>query len=243
MTYISFFRNTTNYLCDDMEKCNHIKAEQLNNFKTLDAKAFQKTIAGSESLFFPKDTIVFEENQQLNKLYCIKKGACKFSTLDKTGQEHILRFLGEGDIMGKRSIISNEGAKVSATALTDTIVCSIDKSDILENIKVNTTFCNDLLNALVEDVNINEHTRIIFCVHKGMKQRLASLLIYLSEKFGQDDKGKLLIQIKREDMAAVLGTSQEYIINLLARFKALGLLGVQGRNLILSSKDELAKLI
>ena len=76
-----------------------------------------------------------------------------------------------------------------------------------------------LLDALIEDANINDHTRIIFCVHKGIKQRLAQLLLYLLEKYGMDTDGKLLLRLKREDMAAVLGTSQEYIINLIKTFK------------------------
>lgn len=226
-----------------MEKCSQIRAKQLRDFKSLDNKALEKILASSESITLPKGSVVFTENQHLNKLYCIKEGACKFSTVDNAGQEHILRFLGQGDIMGKRAILSNRGAKVSATTLTETKLCCIDKDGILENLKSNTEFCNDLLNALIEDINTNEHTRIIFCSHKGIKQRLASLLLYLAEKYGQDETGKILLKIKREDMASVLGTSQEYIINLLAKFKDKDLLTVKRREIILLSKERLQELI
>lgn len=225
-----------------MENCTEIKARQLRHFETLDKKAMVQLLASTEMVSLPKGTLVFEENQQLNKLYCIKQGACKFSTVDKGGQEHILRFLGEGDIMGKRSIISNEGAKVSATTLTDTVLCCVDKINILQCLKSNSAFCDDLLHAFIEDVNINEHTRVIFCVHKGIKQRLASLLLYLAEKFGQSEKGKLLIKLKRGDMASVLGTSAEYVINLLNSFKIKGYIRIVKREIFITSKSGLEKI-
>lgn len=241
MIYVSFYESVSNYLCD-MENCTEIKARQLKDFETLDGKAMAQLLANSKTVALPKGALVFKENEQLNKLYCISHGACKFSTFDKSGQEHILRFLGEGDIMGKRSIVSNEGAKVSATTLTETLLYSIDKTNILDNVASNSAFCNDLLNAFVEDVNINEHTRVIFSAHRGIRQRLASLLLYLAEKFGQAEDGRLLIKVKRDDMASVLGTSAEYIINLLNSFKTKGYIRVLKREIYILSKSELQKI-
>ncbi|WP_136467597.1 Crp/Fnr family transcriptional regulator [Flagellimonas onchidii] len=226
-----------------MGKCTEIQAHQLRNFKSLSKKALDKVVKTSEQLFLPKGSIVFEENQHLNRLYCIKEGACKFSTLDNLGQEHILRFLGEGEVMGKRSLVSNKGAKVSATTLTDTVLCSFDKNEILQNLKTNADFCNDLLNAFVEDISINEHTRIIFCTHNGIKKRLASLLLYLADKFGQEPNGKLFIRLKREDMAAVLGTSQEYVVNLLTYFKRKKLIKIERSEVFIVSKRGLNEMI
>ncbi|MEX0316140.1 MAG: Crp/Fnr family transcriptional regulator [Allomuricauda sp.] len=226
-----------------MGKCTEIQAYQLRNFRSLSKKALDKIVNSSESLFLPKGSVVFEENQTLNKLYCIKEGACKFSTLDNLGREHILRFLGEGEIMGKRSILSNKGAKVSATTLTDTTLCCLDKNEILQNLKNNPDFCNDLFHAFAEDISINEHIRIIFCTHNGIKQRLASLLLYLADKFGQAPDGKLCVRLKREDMAAVLGTSQEYVVNLLAYLKSKELIKIKRSEIFITSKKGLSELI
>ncbi|MEM7485267.1 MAG: Crp/Fnr family transcriptional regulator [Bacteroidota bacterium] len=226
-----------------MERCTIIKAQQLRNFESLSKMALDRVLETSESLFVSKGAIIFKENQLLNKLYCIKEGACKFSTFDNLGREHILRFLGKGDIMGKRSIISNKGANVTATALTETVLCCFDKSEIQYNLKTNTDFCNDLLHAFIEDANAVDKTRTIYCANKGIKQRLAQLLLYLAEKFGQDPSGKLMIRLKREDMASVLGTSQEYIINLLTHFKNKGFLQVNRSEIVLNSKEELRELI
>ena len=233
-----FWTFVPKYLCG-MGKCAEIRSKQLKNFEALSVKAKTKLALHSESIKLPKGSIIFQEDQPLRKLYCIQKGACKFSKVDNDGQEHILRFLGKGEVMGKRAILTNNGAKVSAIALTDTELCCLDKRDIIENLNNNPRFCQDFLDALVEDANINDHTRIIFCVHKGIKQRLAQLLLYLFEKYGVDESGKLLLRLKREDMAAVLGTSQEYVINLLRSFKNFGLIDTLKSEIYILSKEGL----
>ncbi len=225
-----------------MGNCNEIQSKQLKNFESLSVEAREKLALHSESVRLPKGSIIFEEEQSLSKLYCIQKGACKFSKVDDNGQEHILRFLGKGEVMGKRSILTNNGAKVSAVALTDTELCCLDKGDIIENLNDNPRFCQDFLDALVEDANINDHTRIVFCVHKGIKQRLAQLLLYLLDKYGMDEDGKLLLRLKREDMAAVLGTSQEYIINLLKSFKNFGLINTIKSEIYILSRGGLERI-
>jgi len=196
----------------------------------------QRLLASSQSIKIARGGLVFEELEPLTKLYCIKKGACKFSKVDANGHEHILRFLGDGEVMGKRSVISNNGAKVNAVALTEIELCCLDKAEIQRNLQENTQFCQDFLDALVEDSNINEHTRIKFVAPKSFKTRLANLLWYLAEKFGTDNSGKLNLKIKRDDMAAVLGTSPEYIINLLKQFKELELIETNKRDIRITQK-------
>lgn len=226
-----------------MGNCTEIRNRQLKDFSSLSNESRKALLNTSETVHFKKGQSIFRENQNLNKLYCIKKGACKFSKIDETGQEHVLRFLGTGEAMGKRSIISNHGAKVSATALSDTEICCLDKTQIQDNLKSNTRFCQDFLDSLVEDANINEHSRIRFNHKKSIKCRLAQLLLYLRDKYGANENGKLNLKLKREDMAAVLGTSSEYIINLLKQFRNFGLIHTKGRDIFILSETKLKELI
>ncbi|WP_435624583.1 Crp/Fnr family transcriptional regulator [Flagellimonas sp.] len=222
-----------------MGNCTKIRNKQLKDFESLSSKARERLLSTSESVKLPKGSLVFEESQSLNKLFCIKKGACKFSKTDNSGQEHILRFLGEGEAMGKRSVATNLGARVSAIALTETELCCLDKFEIQKNLEGNPKFCQDFLDSLIEDADINDNTRMLFYSSKGIKSRLAKLLLYLANKFGTDEKGRLNIKIKRDDMASVLGTSPEYIINLLRKFKDLKLIDIQKSELYIASKSGL----
>ncbi len=220
-----------------MGTCMEIKASKLKDFQSMPTDIQRQLLETSEFISLPKGTTVFEENQNLDKLYCIKKGACKFSKTDKVGNEHVLRYLGEGEIMGKRSLFSNGGAKVTATTLTHTELCCLDKGILFQQIFKSPEFCQDLYKAMAEDINVNEQNQVIFGAGKTIKERLINLLLFLAFKFGITEDGKLKVRIKREDMASTLGTSQEYIINLLKKFKNLQLINIiKGEIYILSTE-------
>lgn len=228
------------YLCD-MEKCETIKAPQLNDFKSLDSSMLQQLKDGSQFIFIPKGRMVFKEGQQLTKLYCLEDGACKFSKMDTAGHEHILKLLGKGELLGKRSLISHQGAKVSARTLKDSRFWAMDRGVIQKAINENPKFCKQLLFALTDDLNQSEHSRVLFSSSKGIRQRLASLLLYLNDKFGINTDGELALQLKREDMAAILGTSPEYIINILKEFKSQNLISTSKTRIKIISTAALEK--
>ncbi|MEO0507073.1 MAG: Crp/Fnr family transcriptional regulator [Bacteroidota bacterium] len=222
-----------------MEKLMDIGATQLNDFKALSSEDKLKLWEACEFVKLPKGAVVFNEDEALNKLFCIRKGACKFSKMDPNGKEYILRFLGKGEIMGKRALVTENGARVSATTLTETELCCLEKHMVLYHLEHNTQFCKDFLKALIEDNNINEHTRIIFNLNCGMQERMAHLLLYLADKYGTDVKGRLLVRVKREDMAAVLGTSPEYVINILKKFRLKKVIEILRGEIYIPSKEGL----
>jgi len=61
---------------------------------------------------------------------------------------------------------------------------------------------------------------------------------------GQKDKnGKLMIRLKREDMASVLGTSAEYVINLLKSFKNFNLIDTIKSEIYILSEKGLKRMV
>ena len=226
-----------------MGNCNELHSTQLKDFNSLRQEDHLRLLEFSESITLPKGTFVFEENEPLSKLYCIKKGACKFSITDAEGQEHILRFLGQGDVMGKRSLITHKGARVTATTLMETELCCLEKEELLKNLAQNRAFCRDFMYALIDDVNNDDNMRVQFYMKGTIKEQLAKLFLYLQQKFGTNDEGKLKIKLKREDIAAVLGTSPEYIINLMKKFKTKKLIRARGSDVFILSKLGLDEIV
>jgi len=241
MTNVSFYCKNARYFCF-MVSCENISARQLKDFNSLSLEDKLKLLRSSEHITLPKESVVFEENQSLTKLFCIKKGACKYIKTDNSGTEHVLRYLGEGEVMGKRSLVANEGSNVSAITLCSTELCCLDKNEIVRLMCETPQFCNDFYDALVEDLNINEQYRLLFGPNKSIKARLANLLIHLISKFGVTEDGKMRIRVKRDDMAATLGTSQEYIINLLKSFKNFGMIDIIKGEIYVISKQRLLRL-
>ncbi|WP_396635816.1 Crp/Fnr family transcriptional regulator [Maribacter sp. R77961] len=226
-----------------MIACNLSKAKQLNFLNSLSVKEKEKLNTNSKMCQIRKGSVVFVENEQLQKLFFINEGACKFSVVDDKGKEHITRLLGKGDLMGRRSIITKKGALVTATAISDTTLCCVDKSTLLNNLEKNNSFCMDVLKGFLTDLEDQEFKMKLYENRQSIPKRLAGLLLYMKSKFGLHSDGSLRITLKREDMANILGTSSEYIITLLTRFKTAHLVALEKGKITIISENQLRKFL
>lgn len=211
--------------------------KQFNFLKSVTSKESEALTKSGNTFNVSKGDIIFYESEKLYKLFCICKGACKFSLIDDNGREHITKLLGEGDLMGRHAIISNNGALVTATAITDAVLCSIDKTIILHTMDSNNKFSKDVVNGFVKEMADDIEKIQYFQNYKSVKIRLAGLLLYLTKKYGVDNEGWIKVSLKRQDFANILGTTSEYIIALLSKFKHKKYLKVEREKIkILSPK-------
>ena len=212
----------------------------LNSMTENEKNALQEN---SKLIKIKKGEVIFFEEQRLKKIYCICKGACKFSLIDDKGKEQITKLLGKGDLMGRRSVITNKGALVTATAVSDTLLYSLDKKTVLESIETNNNFCQDVLKGFIIDMEDEAEKSIYFQNHSKIKFRLAGLLLYLSHKFGIESKGWININLKRKDIAVILGTTSEYVISLLSLFKHENYINLNQGKIKINSKSKLIALM
>ncbi len=158
-----------------MDSCDNCKAKQLNFLKSLTPEALDRLQKSSTPLQFKKGETIFFEDEQLQELFCIREGACKFSKTNKKGDEQIINLLGEGELMGRRSLISQKGALVTATAVTATTLCCMPQKLVLENIQNNNAFCLDVLNGFITDT-IDDVEKVNF--YKNNRSMKNDLLDY-----------------------------------------------------------------
>lgn len=224
-----------------MANCDLTNARQLNFLTNLSDSGKERLRSRAIAKKVRKGTIIFSENELLQSLFCINEGACKFSVMDDRGKEIVTHLLGKGDLMGRRAMISKKGALVTATAITDTTLCCIANESLSDEFSLSNEFCRDVMKGFVTDEDERQVRMGLYENRRGIKNRLAGLLLYLKEKFGTEKNGLLSVSLKREDMANVLGTSSEYVISLLARFKKQGIIGFQQGKIRIISDVELRK--
>jgi len=226
-----------------MSECSICNSKQFNFLNSLKPNEKALFLNNALTLEFKKGDVIFFEDEELQQLFCIKKGACKFSKENKKGNEIITDLLGFGDLMGRRSVLTEKGALLTATAITDVTLCCLPKALVLETIKTNNDFCQDILNGFIID-SIDDIKKIEFYKnHYALKPRLAGLLLYASEKFGKDSDGWLNVALKRKDIANILDTTTEYIISLLSAFKEKKYISSRHGKIKLTSTIALKKLM
>ena len=226
MIYL-FLQNFQNYK-RGMSKCEQCIIKQFNSLKSLTKEELVRISSCKTSKVIKKGEVIFEEGDTLNGVYCVKDGVCKLSKLSENGKDQIVKMVVKGQLLGQRSLISDESSNLQAVALNDMEVCFIPKSEIIADLQKNPKFSFDVLQDMANDLKEADDI-IVNMAQKSVKQRLAEALIYINDSFGVNPDGTLSVLLSREDYASIVGTATESAIRVLSQFKKEGLITTVGK--------------
>ncbi|VXB87295.1 Crp/Fnr family transcriptional regulator [Flavobacterium sp. 9AF] len=224
-----------------MSKCEQCIVRQFSSIKALTKEQLVQMANCKTSYTIKKGESIFEEGENLNGVYCIKDGVCKLSKLSSNGKDQIVKLVKAGELLGQRSMISEESANLSAVALEDMEVCFVPKSEILQFFNQNNDFSMNVMKTICGDLKeADDH--MVDMAQKTVKQRLAETLIYLEETFGKNEDQSIKIQLSREELAGMIGTATESCIRLLSEFNKSKIIDLQGKKIFLKDKKALQKI-
>jgi len=224
-----------------MGKCEQCIVREFSSLKALNKDELIKLAECKTSYTIKKGNPIFEEGDIVNGIYCVTSGACKLSKLSPNGKDQIIKLVKAGELLGQRSIISDEPANLSAVALEDMEVCFIPKSEVINMFDNNNQFSMNMMKTICRDLKeASEH--MISISQKTVKERLAETLVYLEESFGKNVDGSLRIQLSREELAGMIGTATESCIRLLSDFNKIGLIGLIGKKIIIKDIAKLKRI-
>jgi CRP-like cAMP-binding protein len=224
-----------------MSKCEQCIVRQFSSLKALTKDELLKIADCKTSYTIKKGEPIFEEGEVTNGIYCIKDGVCKLSKLSSNGKDQIVKLVKPGELLGQRSMISEEPANLSAVALEDMEVCFIPKNEIIQFFNQNNQFSMNLMKSICGDLkDADDH--MVDLAQKNVKERLAGTLIYLEETFGTDTEGALHLQLSREELAGMIGTATESCIRLLSELKKSGLIDLVGKKIKIVDKNKLRRI-
>lgn len=224
-----------------MSKCEQCIIKQFNSLKALTKDELVRISGCKTSRTVKKGEVIFEEGEVLNGVYCIKDGICKLTKLSANGKDQIVKMVVKGDLLGQRSIVSNERSNLQATALNDMEVCFIPKAEILADLHKNPDFTFDVLKDMANDLREADDI-IVNMAQKSVRQRLAETLIYINDSFGVNPDGTLSILLSREDFANIVGTATESAIRVLSQFKKEGLISTIGKQIKIENIEGLRRV-
>jgi CRP-like cAMP-binding protein len=225
-----------------MGKCEQCIVREFSAIKALNKDELLKIADCKTSYTVKKGETVFDEGDALNGIYCIKDGICKLSKLSDNGKDQIVKLVKKGELLGQRSLISEESTNLSAVAVEDMQVCFIPKQEILQFFNENNQFSLNMMKSVCGDLK-DADDNMVNLAQKTVKQRLAETLLKLETDFGIHEDGSLKIQLSREEIAGMIGTATESCIRLLSEFNKEGWISLQGKKITLINKKELQRII
>ncbi|MFV5691877.1 Crp/Fnr family transcriptional regulator [Flavobacterium sp. LT1R49] len=224
-----------------MSKCEQCIVREFSSLKALTKDELLKLSDCKTSHTIKKGEVIFEEGENVNGIYCVKDGICKLTKLSPNGKDHIVKLVTKGELLGQRSMISDEPVNLSAVALEDMEVCFIPKSEVMGYFDKNNQFSMNVMKTICGDLKeADDH--MVNLAQKTVKERLAETLLYLHDTFGKNEDNSLKVQLSRDELASMIGTATESCIRLLSDFNKLGLIELTGKKIILKEMNALKKL-
>lgn len=181
---------------------------------------------------YRKGQTLFREGGIPTGIYYILKGKVKKYKVDNFEKEQIIYVANAGELIGYHAVLSTERYPDSATALEECVVLFIPKEDFMRVLEQSPILSARLLKTLSHEFSVLANSITIFA-QRPVRERLAITLIVLREKFKKGSpEGELVnINMSREDIANMAGTTRENVVRLLREFKDDKLIETQGRKI------------
>lgn len=191
--------------------------------------------------FYKRGNIVYQERNRIGGIYCLSKGVIKLFKTGIDGKEQIIRFAQKGDIIGYRSILSQELACTTAKVIEDAVLCFIPANLFINMVKENSDFSMQIMRLSLKELG-EANKFIIDIAQKTVRERLAEILILLQNTFLLDSEKYLQVSLTREELANLVGTATESVIRLLSEFKSDKYIELNGRRIKILNVEALKKL-
>ncbi|MEM6687548.1 MAG: response regulator [Bacteroidota bacterium] len=188
---------------------------------------------------FSKDGIIYEEGQNSNYIYLIVKGVVKCHKFDEQGKELTTALHKEDDLFGYTSFTQNMPYQETATAMKDTEVVGLSKSELMDVLDKNHKVTLELIQLLTDNISgIKE--QLLQMAYSSVHRKTATTILKFAEKLNRNPEDP--IKISRNDLASVAGIATETLIRTLSRFKKEGIIEIEGRNIKIVDYKQLQEM-
>lgn len=193
---------------------------------------------------YRKGQVVFQEGTPALGVYCVYEGQLKMFKAGSQGRPQIIGIAKSGTLMGHRALLTKKNHSFSAESLGEARVCFVEQKTFLSLLSENPAVAESLLRKMALDLDSVED-RLIDVVEKPVPVRLARLLLSLRDTYGRPSpKGiRISLSLTREEMAEMIGTTQETTIRLLSLFRKKGVVRLDKKSITLLNPEKLTQLI
>jgi DNA-binding response OmpR family regulator len=215
--------------------------DQLTNYVNVAGyKALEQLCQNRKQKSFHKKEEIYRQGDAANYLYLITKGCVKCVSIDSYGKTMVNEIHGVNTFIGYVTLMENTEYHESAIAMEDTVVTLIPRIEFVDLIKSNSEVASHLINLLSHDVQDREQ-RMIQLAYAPVRERIAATLIKLQDK-SIEHRNHKDINISREDLAAIVGTTKESLIRTLTDMKKDGYIDSDGHLIEILNQDELNRI-
>jgi CRP/FNR family transcriptional regulator len=224
-----------------------IGLEPLRNvplFRDFDAAELSEVAQLVATRRFGKHQTIFREGDPGQTFYLILSGSVAIVRVAPDGRETILSILKERDFFGEMSIFDTAVRAAGVRTLTEVEVGVVERDDFLALIDRSPRIGRLLVIALSERLRA-ANKLISATTSQDIRSRLASLLLNLSQNFGEPTPAgtKITLRLTNQEMANMIGTTRETVNRTLNRFWDERLIDMRTAHVVVVEPEKLKAMV
>jgi len=192
---------------------------------------------------YRKDMIIFMEADHGEGFHYVKKGKVKILHAAPDGREHIINILGPGEVFAEVLLFQKGGYPATAITLEDSLIGIIKNNDLEQAVLHHPTIALQLIKVMSQKL-LQAQAKIKALAFSDTYVRTAQNLVNLTHKYGkQTDQGlEININMTRQELANLVGTSRETVTRMLSTLKKSGIIDLIGHKIIVLQWENLKKM-
>jgi CRP-like cAMP-binding protein len=207
-------------------------------FNDMQPSELQRLADGSQLRRLARGDNVFHVGQPCEEFHVTVVGQVKLFALSPAGQEKVIELIGPGNSFAEAFMFIGKPYMVNAQALTDTLLLSVGKKAVLEEIALDPRFALRMLagisrrlHGLVRDVQG-------YALYSGLQRVIG----YLLRDQGEHDSNSITVSlpVSKGTIASRLSLTPEYFSRVLHELEASGLIEIDKREIRIPDTRRLA---
>ncbi len=188
---------------------------------------------------FPKDAVIFFENEEGDFFFMIVEGRIKVTILGDDGREVILSMLMPGDFFGEMALLDNEPRSATAIAVEESELLSLHRTDFQSVLTDNRSIMGALMKVLTGRLRRANH-QISTLALLDVYGRVARVIVDMAREEGRRLKdGKIAFRrATHQEIANRIGTTRETVTRMLKELERQGLIQVHGKEMVVQGDFE-----
>src|ERR1035437_6031743 len=179
----------------------------------------------------PKQTF-FSQGDPADSVFYLQKGRAKVTVVSAIGKEATITLLSAGDFAGEESLAAVAGMRLAtATAIIACTALKIGREEMARVMHEQPEFSNLFLKFLLAH-SMRTQADLVDQLFNSSEKRLARILLLMAE-FGKPGEHETMIpKISQETLAEMIGTTLSRVSFFMNRFRKLGFIDYNSRNLV-----------
>jgi CRP-like cAMP-binding protein len=188
---------------------------------------------------YPKDTVVFFENEEGDFFFTILEGRIKVTILGDDGREVILSVLGPGDFFGEMALLDNVPRSATAIAVEESELLSLHRNDFQSVLNDNKSITSALIRVLSARLRRANH-QISTLALLDVYGRVARVIVDMAREEGKRLRdGRIAFRrATHQEIANRIGTTRETVTRMLKDLERQGLIHVEGKEIVVQPDFE-----